>query len=549
MKDVDFNLIDNPWIKVINSECEEKEISLLEFFKYAHEFSDFAGELPTQDVQIMRYINAIMHKVIFQYDLETGELSLSNNEDTLLSRWCFIWKERKFPYDVIEKYLERYRDRFWLFHPEYPFMQTPLAKVGTEYSAAKLNGILSESGNKKKLFPAVSGERKEIISYAEAARWLLYVIAYDDTSAKPSGYLRQRKIKTPSPGVGWLGKLGIITLVGNNLFETVMLNTVLCDINGNIYNDGKPSWEKDVYDGDDISKIERVEIIKPDNLPELYTIQSRRILLNRKDEGVDKYYLLGGEFFEKENSYIEPMTVWRLKDAKKKTNEFIPKRHDISKQFWREFANVFPRTNESHRQPGVIGWFEQLQEDECIPKNYLLKTRISSVQYGDKDFFVTNVFTDSLAMNAELLYDKKKAWQVAVIDSIDLTNEIAAKIRSLAADVYIAGGGSDDKDSIRTASQKAPERYYNIIDKEFKQWLRNINPDEDDIIDVKKDWGHKAKLIAEQVGDEIIRQAGPAAYIGKEIEKKVYSAAKARIDFRNRLAAVLKKGGLTDEKR
>ena len=60
-----------------------------------------------------------------------------------------------------------------------------------------------------------------MLGFAEAARWLLYINAFDDTSAKPKGK------GLPSPGVGWLGRLGLITGVGNNLFETLLLNLVL----------------------------------------------------------------------------------------------------------------------------------------------------------------------------------------------------------------------------------------------------------------------------------------------------------------------------------
>ena len=61
------------------------------------------------------------------------------------------------------------------------------------------------SSNKTRLFPPRTGEDKTEVSYGEAARWLLYVNGYDDTSAKPKG-----KICLPQVRVG-LEKLGLIT--------------------------------------------------------------------------------------------------------------------------------------------------------------------------------------------------------------------------------------------------------------------------------------------------------------------------------------------------
>lgn len=64
-----------------------------------------------------------------------------------------------FKEDVIRTYLEKYHERFWLFHDQYPFWQIPEAAVGTEYTVAKLNGELSESGNKVRLFHCVMGSK------------------------------------------------------------------------------------------------------------------------------------------------------------------------------------------------------------------------------------------------------------------------------------------------------------------------------------------------------------------------------------------------------
>src|SRR5690606_5216521 len=114
-------------------------------------------------------------------------------------------------------------DRFWLFHPERPFYQVAGMGKATDYSAAKLNGELAESGNKIRLFASRGGPAKGWLSYAESARWLLYVNGFDDTSAKP------KRKGLPSPGAGWLGKLGLVQAVGDNLFETLLLNLVLLD--------------------------------------------------------------------------------------------------------------------------------------------------------------------------------------------------------------------------------------------------------------------------------------------------------------------------------
>ena len=208
-------------------------------------------------------------------------------------------------------------------------------QYGTDYDSAKLNGALSESGNKLRLFAEYTGIDKTNLSYAQAARWLLYVNGYDDTSAKPTKEGKAANGKTPSPGVGWLGKLGLVWIAGDTIFESLMRNLVLVN-EDEISERELPIWELDkVPDG------ERVQIPPPDNLSELYTIQSRRLLLFRDGVRVTGYRLLGGDFFDREKiAFFEPMTIWYSKTAKTGTIN-VPRRHDASVQMWREFSTYF----------------------------------------------------------------------------------------------------------------------------------------------------------------------------------------------------------------
>ena len=92
-----------------------------------------------------------------------------------------------------------------------------------------LNGEMIESKNKLRLFPLYAGQSKERLSYPQAARWLLSVNGFDDTSLKP------KEKNLPSISVGWLGSLGYIQALGNNLYETLMLNLTLLK-------DGREYW-------------------------------------------------------------------------------------------------------------------------------------------------------------------------------------------------------------------------------------------------------------------------------------------------------------------
>ena len=47
---MEFNLLEEPWIRVRTPECTLKEVSLTDALLHAHEYAGLAGELPTQTV-------------------------------------------------------------------------------------------------------------------------------------------------------------------------------------------------------------------------------------------------------------------------------------------------------------------------------------------------------------------------------------------------------------------------------------------------------------------------------------------------------------------
>lgn len=528
MSDKEFNLLDERWIRVIDQNCNVTEVSLMEVFRDAHLYTDLCGELPTQDFAVMRVLLAVLHTVFARYDVH-GDVSRLTDPDDALDRWEELWRNKKFPEKVIMAYLESQRENFYLFHPERPFFQCEHAKIGTEYSAAKLNGNLSESSNKVRFFSNVAGEIKETMDFTEAARWLLYVNAYDDTSAKPSGESKKLGIKLSSPGVGWLGKLGLISISGSSLFETLMLNLILLNENGELWGEEKPIWERDrIADG------ERVEIPLPDNLSELYTVQSRRLYLKRKGTQIIGYYLLGGDFFERENAFIEPMTIWRKADSKG-TEIFTPRRHDASKQFWRNFSALV-QTRENLHRPGVFSWIDKL-ENENIISDQILNVKIASVQYGDKDFFVANVFSDSIQIHAALIASMSHTWQNMIINCVDFCDNVSRKVWNFARDVNVAEGGDfvlkEEKCSSKVYANKYKSEFYNRVDAPFRKWLCSIEPEIDDVDQKEREWRSECIMTASALGEEMVRQSDPMAILGGVREG--CSVAKAMNQFRYEL--------------
>lgn len=535
--ETEFNLLDEKWILVRKSDCTTDELSLTDALLRSHEYTALSGELPTQDVSILRLLLAVLHTVFSRYTPE-GEYKPVSSANEAMGRWETLWDGGKFPEKPIREYLESQHEKFWLFHPERPFYQTKAAEKGTEYMASKMNGVLSESSNKVRLFSSCAGKSKDTLTYSEAARWLLYVNSYDDTSAKASQESKSKENKLPSLQAGWLGKLGLITVRGNSLFETLMFNFIVVEpSNREIWADEKPTWELEKP-----REKERCEIATPDNLAELYTIQSRRLILKHENNSVTGYSLLGGDFFDKVDAFIEPMTVWgKVKESEKTQIQFQPRRHNSSVKMWREFASVFA-SSDGMRLPGVVSWIDLLRQIRLIDKKRYSCFNIASVQYGDKDFFVNDIFSDSLTFHTDLLIEDGKRWQKSISEEVGKCEDIARKLGKLAADIEIAAGSSP-KDAPKSATvSHVQEQYYYEIDVPFREWLLSIDPEWESGSHEEHEcihkWHETSRNIARKLGKELVNSAEASAIVGRFKDKEnggkkreYISAARAFTDF------------------
>lgn len=537
----EFNLIDEPWIIVRTQDCTLQTVSLKTAILHAHEYICLSGELPTQDIAVLRLLLAVLHTVFSRVN-ENGEPAQILNEDDALDRWEALWKLGTFPQKPIEAYLTEWKDRFWLFDEKYPFWQVASLEVGTEYGAAKLNGTISESNHKIRLFPNRTAQAKGSLNFDEAARWILCLNAFDDASVKVKTY---EKNTAPSIGVGWLGKIGSVCAIGNNLYETLMLNLVLLKNGTEVWDAecvpaGKncPAWELERPRSD-----ERTKIPLPNHPAALLTLQSRRILLHKQGDVVTGYLALGGDFFPPENAVSEQMTLWADRsDEKEGITIWSPRRHDPARQMWRDFSSLVSKVskNTDDRRPGVVNWIAHLRENRILSKTETIHFSVMAVVYDTKQSTITDAFGDELSFHIDLLTDLGRVWNKKIEEEIQKCDEVAGYIASLVVHLRKAAG---DSGNISTASAKAA--FYAAVDTPFRQWLQSLSPsqppqEQDERI---LQWRETAEEIAKAMAQEQINAAGPAAFVGRTVEegrkgKKIerhYSAPEAMNLFQYRM--------------
>ena len=544
MKDRMFNLSDEPWIRVMTADCSVREVSLKDVLTQAHMYKKLSGEMEAQNVAMLRLLVAVTHTVFSRISPE-GDEEPVENEAAALARWKALYDSGRMPEDPIRNYLEKWHDRFWLFDPERPFYQARSAENGTENTAAKLNGAVSESNNKSRLFASISGEGKKSMSCSESARWLLFLNGFDDCAAKQ----RDKSQGSRSMPIAWLGKLGLITAVGENLFETILLNMPMLKNADTLWpEEDLPCWEEEHP-----NEEERRTIEMPQNLAGLMTLQSRRLLLIRDGDRVTGYKILGGDSFTEQNALAEPMTLWRyLEDKREKTAFYLPKRHERVRQIWRDFGAMV-NVGENEIRPGVVSWCGYLQQKRLLPRNRMLTFRIACVRYDSSQFSsITDSFSDALSFHADLLLEAGKEWIREINRQIVLIDQAARETGNLATNLGKASGLRDD--SLKAEANTAQEQFYLSVDAPFRDWLAELDPDQEveERLTLIMQWQQRARREAMAMGKRLTEEAGDEAFVGRKVtenkKERHFSAPEAYRWFRLHLNEIYPYAQEGDEK-
>ena len=519
MKEKIFNLLEEPWILATSMEGQPISLNLTDIFVKAHEIKALSGEMPAQDIAILRLLLGVLYAVITRRE-EYKQAREDEDDVAVIPIWKALWEAKHFQAGEINAYLQKYHDRFYLIHPERPFYQIPELNKGSEYPVSKLIGDLSQSNNKIQLFGGRSGTAINSIKYEEATRWLIYINAFDDASGKPT----VRGGSLPSVGPGWPGKLGLVYASGDNFFETLMLNLVL--LNGDeLWEDGKTTWELDCP-----RTSERTKISLPKNQMSLLTMQSRRINLILSGKSVIGFKAIGGDFFQEDKAFTELMTAW--KQDREDKERYKPKIHDTSKQFWRDSSAIFTE-DEKSRQPGIIKWLTSLAYDGAIDSRHM-QIRAVSVKYAGAQRSATeDIWEDSITINASLFSTHGEAWLERIPGLLTTTDKLVNVLGFLAADIAAALGDRDGKKYISPTKEEA----YFRLDGPFRTWLANIDPTSAvDMDETCKTWLNIAQGIILNLGQELISQAGTTAFIGRA----GHTSPEAYNKFRRIIYSILK---------
>ncbi|MFJ5678277.1 type I-E CRISPR-associated protein Cse1/CasA [Streptomyces sp. NPDC093097] len=537
-----FDLVSSPWLPVQRTDGTVTEVSLLGLFEQAESLRRLVGDVPTQEIALLRLLLAIL------YDALDGPVEVEDWEDLWLS---------DDPFSAVPAYLERHRARFDLWHPERPFYQVADLHTAKD-EVAPLSRIVADVPVGEPLF-AMRRPGVESLSYAEAARWLVHAHAYDTSGIKSAmvGDERGKAGKVYPLGVGSLGNLGGVFAEGSTLRETLLLNLIALEEIGDgatgAAGEDMPAWRQT----EPLGAGERAGSAgqgQPMGLRDLYTWQSRRIRLHAEGGVVTGVVLGYGDPLALTAPWkLEPMSAWRRNATQEKkqgrTPVYTPLRHDPSRAAWRGLGSLLPARSQAgdeakrgesadRLRSGIARWFTRVITTTEMAPGKLVRLRLAGAVYGTQQSVIDEIVDDSVVLPVITLHEANPIFGEAAVDAVSEAEGAVGALGQLAGNLARAAG-TDPTAPVATARDLG----FGTLDGPYRAWLKELLTFPD-LSTARREWRATVRRHLLRLSRQLLDSAGPAADEGRLIEipnvgMRLMDAGRAEQSFFIRLSKVL----------
>lgn len=541
MKNPEYNLLDEPWIPVRLVDGTITDVGLLELLRRTTDIADLACELPTQSIAIQRLILAIAYRVATPHDTRD---------------WVRQWEDGA-PTEQMIEYLERWRDRFYLFGGRFPFMQVADLRTAKD-AVSGLEKLIADVPNGEQFFTTRHGRALACIPASEAARWLVHAQAYDPSGIR-SGAVGDSQVKGGKGypiGPAWCGHLGLVWLKGQDLDETLVLNLIPASTAALRGVDsstewGVCSWEASEPESSvrgDYSLLDPAGTPKELSIPRLLTWHSRRIRLVGDSSGVTGVVLAQGDkLAPQEMRLYEPQSLWRYstpQSKKFKTDVYMPRKFEAGRALWRNLPGTLPTVTTVQgvdKQPkqeflpsATLSFHYQL-DNASIQTTYPKVMRIQAVgvTYGPQESTFEDIYSDELTLSVAVMRVEREDLSAEIDRQVRLTEEVARDVGTLAANLARAAGESGDGAG-DGARDRAKELFFSAVDNDFRSWLTQVDGHESGR-DIGRRWECTLRQHATDIQTELVRGASSSAIIGRDTGRGYMNVGIAENYFRSAL--------------
>lgn len=540
-----FNLCYEPWIPVLDVSGQTQEVSLKQLFDESNLIRKIHSGDATTDVAILGVAVVIFFRAVLENTGEFGELNREPKK--WIQNISSGGSERLY---FVQDYLKKYQDRFNLFDAEHPFMQ--VADLHTSKGEIKpVSRLVLDS--ESEYFSMRAEKTLTSLSYAEAARYLVTVQAYDYSGIK-SGAVGDPRVKGGRGypiGVGWYGATGKIIVHGENLIETLLycidyeqlLNVEkVRGKNHRLALNDKPVWERKdpdaaaprAYTGGDPDKY-KDEPTPATGMCEILTWQSRRVRLFPENGRVTGVLVSNGDKWLDRNTYADPLTAYRFSKNQSTQTHYVwmPQTHSAERTLWRGADALLTRlssSQEKQNKPSTI--IRQISSGKYFSPDTKTKIQLIGMVYGTQSSIVEETIDESMTLELSILTEQGAEISTMVRDNIQLTMDAAIALGQYVGNLLRAAG--KEYEFRPTVTESILHR----MEDEFRSWLADLSVS-DDVSMQAAAWQSKVRRILEDEADQLAVSAGPKAAIGTIYDEQFYNTAKARRQLSGRLYKLL----------
>ena len=518
-----FSLLNNPWIKAVDAKGNQVEVGIRNVFDGSNEISFIQGDSPAQNYAVTRLLLAIFWRAHHpDTEVDPGE-AFDHAEwfEGLREQLQNTGKD-----DAVLEYLKDYEDRFDLVDAERPFMQVADLHVSSG-EVKHVSTIVPESQDP--YFSMRAGVDRDSLSLAEAARWLVYVQAYDYSGIK-SGAVGDSRVKGGKGypiGTGWSGMTGGTLVVGENLLDTLILNTPKEAI---LSAEDRPVWERYPDGTDERSTVGESPF--PQGAADLATWQSRRVRLHVEGDRVCGVVVANGDRIPDAgaNVYGDPMTPYRYSTNKSKKGKdvYYPRPYDVDRTMWKalnalvvaETDGGFSGKDKAPKRPKNLDSLALLaQEVDGVPP--VLNLELVSVEYGPQSSSVATTYSSQISMPVIVLMEGSEYLRWQVREAAAITTKAAAALGQFVGNLGLAAGGDYEFGAAAT------DRVLAELEPRFNMWLLKLagftteqagEPNEN-LVERMANWQMTVRDAIDVQAKIILRGAGPRAFVGRVLDQ------------------------------
>jgi len=332
-----------------------RDVGLVDLFEQANEISALTETSPPCLIALYRLLLAITHRALIR------------DQGTWRDQDRATWYREGLPQQVLQDYLEHWRERFWLFHPEQPFMQVAALATAEEIRDKKpwtQISLASTCGNAAVVFDHSYDAAPSRITPPEAIRTLLGFLQFT-----PGGLIR---VIRGSDKAGPLANTAAVLPIGRTLNQTLCLALHPAT---SAAKDDLPSWEQPVISLENLRAAPSLATGPNDR----YTRLSRAVLLDpAEDSRIQWIRFAAGVALAEDASAPDPMASYR-----EGGNRHVRIGFREGRAFWRDLPALVPDPAGKPSQPAfVLGWAATLRADlgDLLADEVLLIAGVASDQ-------------------------------------------------------------------------------------------------------------------------------------------------------------------------